>query len=534
MLSLVALMLLCGCKVEIGDASKSKAESTSSISTADPSVNLKSPNPKGEASEAGLQAINHVQMVEVSTEPVERINIWSAGSTPLVETLRHMFEVPTQVHNVIRRSSPSTLWLILVNQSEVLPRIPPHMRALFVLTGKWSQKELIPVSRSSEGLVLVDSSLQRFRHAEGASVYDQALAVGYELYNEYDLSIRALELNVQEEVHPALWHLANREWHTESTLLIGSGDFRNDPRVRVHRLEAESDPLLQLVQITDYPEKVDPLPLTKHSDPWIRAQAFQYVRDWNVLNNGVEDPSSLVRVVVADRVARLLDEQGSDVGCQIVHRFAQSPHAYERWKAAYGLSFCRDSEPVLVGLFQDVDIDVIRQAVLSMGEMSDALEYWNDLIALTHHSNSFVRRWTWKTIGRLPHAEVDTMLKQCIEKEASVLAKAECAKALQHKGFQIDTPRYVPPDLQGTNIDAQDVIQHPDPTHRKDAAKYLAIMNGGVEILEQLLQDNDGEVRKTAVESLGYAQSPLVWNGLNDEGPRCTGDRIGSHSNWEH
>jgi|GEM_PF-6803191 len=467
------------------------------------------PNVQRDPSDLALQAINHLQFVEMGVGPVEEINIWSANNTELVKALQKTFKITT-VYSTLRPTESSTLWLILLDKADAVPKIPRGMRALFVLSGEWSQKELGPVSKASEGFVVIDVTVQRFRSSIDASVYDQALSIGYELHQEYTVPLATFDSTVQDQVHPSLWYLANPQWLEHST---------EDPRVRVHSLGIESDPLLQLVQVTEYPNQVDTVKLTKHSEPWIRAQAFQYSNDWTDLQAGVKDASSVVRVVVADRVAKLLKEESSEAGCQIAHQFAQSSHAYERWKGAYALGFCRGSESVLAGLFKDVDIDVRRQAILSMGEMEHALRYWNDLITLTTHSNSFVRRWTWKTLGKLEHSDVLGVLNTCMEKEPSVLAKSECATALHQRGVNIAIPRYRPPDLKRTSLSASDVVHHPDPTYRKDAAKYLSTLKGGLTVLEQLLNDPDGEVRKTAVESLGYMKSSLVWDALTDVDP---------------
>ena len=50
-------------------------------------------------------------------------------------------------------------------------------------------------------------------------------------------------------------------------------------------------------------------------------------------------------------------------------------------------------------------------------------------------------------------------------------------------------------------LDPAVAVEHPDPTYRKDTAKFFAGRTEMIPHLEQLLLDSDGEVRKTAAEA---------------------------------
>ncbi len=479
--------------------------------TANP-VEFRTP-PEDRLSTTAWKAINHVQVQSRQAHKTpETVRVWSAESTGVADALQAMFDT-TPVQGQVPRTDDSVLWLILLQPNQRLPPIPPQNRLLVVFDGQWSDREMNPFTKRAEGYIQTSSSVARFIDAQNASEWDKALAIGFELQSQYGLQSKPLSSTVRSQIHPSVWHLADPEW-------IDSPVANKDPMVTVHRLQPESDRLLQLAQVTYYPERVSLAEAASSAEPWIRAQAYQYIEDWALLTTGIDDPSSVVRVVVAHQAATLLHQQSHQKGCQLMQQLSLSPHAYERWKAAYGLGACADSGDVLVLLFDDPDIDVVRQAVLSMGSVPNVSDYFEQIVDLTTHSNSFVRRWTWKTIGQIEHPHTLSTLERCMDSETSTLGREECAKALHQRGVKVDFPQYRPPSHDDVTVmDTSVLLTHSDPTFRKDMAKFLPSLSNGQSLLLYLMKDSDGEVRKTAVESLGYMGDKAVWNALTDPDP---------------
>ena len=458
-------------------------------------------------SDDALTTINFMQMNNIRQESIQQLYVWSGSPSSLSETLPTIVK-DTDLVSAIHPTDPSTMWLIHLKAGQRLPNIPKQNRVVAILSGIWSQKDLFPISRRTEGYVVVDSSTSRFMNPTKASNLDQALAIAAELDSHYQVRVLPQPDILKSTVHPTLWHVANPEWINAS---------HPDPRVRVHALRDETDSLLTLQQVTLYPDKIDTETLTTHSEPWIQAQALRHTDNVQSLERGLQSGTSLVRLVSLGRLSDLMRSNADQYGCRLLKESAISAHAYERWKAAYGLGFC-DATTELVQLFNDVDIDVVRQAVLSVSKQKTAHAYLPQLLTLTKHSNSFVRRWTWKTIANLDDVDGTLALQECVDNEPSVLAKEECALGLHRKGIRVDIPRYIPPDFQRIG-ELDEAVQHPDPTYRKDLAKFLSNSPSGVHALKELARDNDGEVRKSAVEALGYARDPIVWRALEDTDP---------------
>ena len=458
-------------------------------------------------SENALKTINFMHMNNIYQEPIQQLYVWSEKPSELSTLLPSVLKDAELVQD-IHSTGVSTLWLIHLNAGERLPNIPTQNRVVAILSGTWSQQDLYPISRRTEGYVVVDSSASRFVNPAKASDLDNALATVSELKSHYTLSVMPQLDAAQSTVHPALWYLANSDW-------IDSA--HPDPRVRVHAVQNESDPLLTLQQVTLYPEQVNIDTLATHSEPWIQAQALRHVSSLQTLANGLQSGSSLVRLVSLNRLSDRMRVQSNEYGCHLLKHSSKSPHAYERWKAAYGLGFCTATSE-LMELFDDDDIDVVRQAVLSFSNQKTAPQYLPQLLKLTGHSNSFVRRWTWKTIAGLEGVDVTSALQSCLDNEPSVLAKEECARGLHRKGIQTAVSRYVPPDFRRIG-DLEEAVAHPDPTYRKDLAKFLSNSPSGVSLLKTLARDGDGEVRKSAVEALGYAHDSTVWDAISDSDP---------------
>lgn len=458
-------------------------------------------------SDDALTTINFMQMNNIHQEPIQKMKVWSGNSSSLSDTLSTIVKDSDLVSDV-HPTGPSTMWLIHLKAGERLPSIPKQNRVVALLSGTWSQKDLFPISRRTEGYVVVDSSTSRFMNPTKASTLDQALAIASELESHYQVRVLPQSDSVKPMVHPALWHVANPEWIAAT---------HPDPRVRVHALRDETDSLLTLQQVTLYPTKIDAEALATHSEPWIQSQALRHTNNVQSLERGLQSGSSVVRLVSLGRLSDLMRSNADQDGCRLLKDAATSPHAYERWKAAYGLGFC-EATTELVQLFNDVDIDVVRQAVLSLSNQKTAHAYLPQLLTLTKHSNSFVRRWTWKTIASLDNVDGTSALQACVDNEPAILAKEECALGLHRKGIRVDVPRYVPPDFKQIG-DLTEAVEHPDPTYRKDLAKFLSNSPSGVHALKELAHDNDGEVRKSAVEALGYARDPIVWGALQDTDP---------------
>ncbi len=269
--------------------------------------------------------------------------------------------------------------------------------------------------------------------------------------------------------------------------------------------------------------------LAADPDPQVRARAADRLDDVPRLTRLLDDPSSVVRVVATDRLARLAATRPAEVE-DALRRAAGSPDAYQRWKAAFGLGHVPGAADALLPLLADADIDVRREACRSLGRTRDPRAV-APLIAALADPNSFVRRWAALGLGKLGEPGAKAALRAA-RYDPTALVAAAAAEALTALG-EPDVPRrpYVPPGPPRDTAELDRWLASPDATVRKDALKFLdariATNAPGLSSQEQVARllraaaDPDSEVRKSAVETLGWTSSagPALLPFLDDPDP---------------
>ncbi|MCK6503726.1 HEAT repeat domain-containing protein [Myxococcota bacterium] len=309
---------------------------------------------------------------------------------------------------------------------------------------------------------------------------------------------------------PALRAAADPRVRAEAVRRQGPGDaaeaLARDPEAPVRLAVAATtlDPQL-LARLAGDPE------------PLVRARAVDRAPA-GVARAALGDGSSLVRVVAADRLARLALAGDPEAG-PALGPAAESPDAYVRWKAAWGLSATPSARPALEALLGDVDSDVRRQAARSLGALRDPAAL-PALVAALDDPNSFVRRWAAEALGALDDPAALAPLRRAAA-DPTTLVAAAAAHALTRRGEPASAPHYRPPAPPRSARDIAALAASDDATARKDLCKYLAGLPDHRGALEALAGDPDPEVRKSAVEALGWdpAALPTLGRALADPDP---------------
>lgn len=298
--------------------------------------------------------------------------------------------------------------------------------------------------------------------------------------------------------------------------LCPTGAMLDSPDVRV-RAEArralrspgespDAEVPVQLVQAAygDQPllSKLAALP---SEDPLVQARIADRTDDVELLRRYAQVPSSAVRVIAANRLAHVAAGASTSVagareaaGAALAE-LAESPDAYVRWKAAWGLGRVRGSTGVVTRLLADVDIDVRREAAHSLGQLSDPASI-PALLAAQHDANSFVRRWAADALRQFPtDPRAVAGLEAALSDPAGMVGMA-AARALGRP-----FPAWNPPHPSSPS-EAIQLLADPDPTTRKDACKFLAQVESAdaQAALFRATHDEDSEVRKSAVEAIGW------------------------------
>lgn len=237
-------------------------------------------------------------------------------------------------------------------------------------------------------------------------------------------------------------------------------------------------------------------------DPLLKARIADRTDDVDLLRRYTTDPSSVVRVVAANRLVHIA-AAGAGRAPTWLRGLAASGDAYVRWKAAWGLGRVPGSVAVLEMLIGDIDVDVRREAAHSLGVLGDPAGVPALLTGLKD-PNSFVRRWA--ADGLAPFAarpEVVAALETAMHDPAAMVAMS-AAKALRRPA-----PVWRPPHPADV-AEAMKLLQDHDPTTRKDACKFLAQVedDAAQDALLVAARDPDSEVRKSAVEALGWDRGP--------------------------
>ncbi|MCB9762476.1 MAG: HEAT repeat domain-containing protein [Alphaproteobacteria bacterium] len=284
-----------------------------------------------------------------------------------------------------------------------------------------------------------------------------------------------------------------------------------DPRARTEaawRLPAEAltvvagDPQVA-VRLAVAARTADPA-LASDPEPLVRARVADNTDDVEILARMVGDGSSVVRVVATHRLAILAASGRREPGLlAALTEAAASPDAYQRWKAAYGLTYLPGGRDTLLGLLrEDVDIDVRREAARALGHHRGP-EVRDALVAALSDENSFVRRWAARGLGEIGDPAAIEPLKRAAT-EPTALVASEAARALERLGVPTRPVEFKPRARPRTDAELEAQLASPDATVRKDVAKFLAGRPDAQPHLARLARDGDSEVRKSAVAAMAY------------------------------
>lgn len=235
--------------------------------------------------------------------------------------------------------------------------------------------------------------------------------------------------------------------------------------------------------------------LAEDRDPLVRARAVDGLTDLAALLPRLDDPSSVVRVVAAHAVAHHPDPAAATA----LERLAGSTDAYVRWKAARGLATRGDVQR-LVGLLRDPDIDVRREAAHALERRADRLTI-PALVAASEDDNSFVRRQATAALAAMADDPAARAALEARTRDPAGLVRMVADQAL---GRRVTPWSPEPPPRDDAEAAAR--VASADPTTRKDVCRFLFRRTDAAALgwLDTLRADADSEVRKSAVEALGW------------------------------
>lgn len=473
-------------------------------------------------SQGAETVIQHLQTQSGAENETNGVQVWLTPGVDWVQPLAGLFGgKPITDRSQLRHD---TILVAPIVKGLPVPRFGTK-RVVSVLEGEWLPNDVHRILEFSEGLIELEKSLARYTSPNDVSTETKTVAIALELNNHYEMRRRQIPESWRSNLDQGLWSKVSPEWLTVDA-----------PDRRTRKIESitTADTVSLLSQVNHDWSPSELIQLVKHLDPWVRAQAALMTNKPQYLVHLANDDSSVVRVAALHQMNQNIlsedgcfvsDKQGTQSGvpscqseyCKPFIRASRHSDAYVRWKGAFGLQFCTADTGELIRLLKDPDIDVQREAVHSLRHHNLNTKQVESVLELTRSSNSFVRRWAWETVVTMP-IELTSYLTECIESESSILAKQICVKALKPLGIQSQFPEYHPPS-RNILSNPSAAVNHPDPTYRKDAAKFFAGRVEMIPYLEKLLLDSDGEVRKTAAEALGYSRSDLVWNALTDSDP---------------
>lgn len=409
------------------------------------------------------------------------------------------------------------LLLVYSKSGHVLPIMQGNV--VYIFDSSWTDAQITSVVRHGGGFIQLEKSLARFVDPTHASIAWQSTSILFELCTQFP--------EIRKNMRPIQGTLSLEESLQQLVLLAPvhsevsaiSTTHKEDPRLQQYDIHANTMDAITRLHVAKYSTVEEEISvLLDDKDPWVRARATVHATQIGKLQMMTTDPSSLVRVATAHRLAELLQqpEAQKEALCPIVDTISRSPDAYVRWKAAYGLGFC-PAVPRLGEMLLDVDIDVQRQAAQSIQLQADKQSLFIELQQAAQSDNSFVRRWALQTLATFaPQDELLEFFRQRYAQTDTLLEKDIIAMAVQPYGVSLPSPRYRPPAEPRTEKEIADLVASRDATTRKDVCKYLAGRENVNHWLEVLAKDKDSEVRKSAVEALGWNGDVAVYGFVND------------------
>lgn len=260
-------------------------------------------------------------------------------------------------------------------------------------------------------------------------------------------------------------------------------------------------------------------------EPLVRARAARHLREPGALEAALRDPSSFVRVAAAQALVELGRGGAPEAARAGLRLAAAHPDAYLRWKAAAGLGGDAQGLPTLTAMLHDVDIDVRREAALSLASAPPGAPGWAEAGAALRRAatdpNSFVQRRALEALSAFPGPETTATLEGALQSPTALVAAA-AAQSLARLGRPAPQPRaYAPPARPRDQAAALAALANPDAVAQKDLCKLIAGEPWAAEALRPLLRHPDSELRKAAVDALGRSPSatPDLLAALHDTDP---------------
>lgn len=397
------------------------------------------------------------------------------------------------------------LVILYLTEPQELP--PKKGAVVFVVDGNWSAEDIASLSWKGGGIVNATETMALF--ASEKHLNDPQLKAGvlaWQIAEHYQIPRQRLD----RDIPTALYGILGTE--------KAEADHKN-PHMRYFAASSPEDSSM-VVRLATARETEDQVALEKlalDSDPWVRARAMDRLENVEILGKGLSDPSSLVRVVAGHQLS-LLAKEGNNDACSPLKDAVKAPDAYVRWKGAYGLGYC-DALDDLVALLEDVDIDVQRQAAQSLGRQKELPKAEKSLKKKLKSKNSFVRRWVLDSLTHIQTKEMNEFLLDYAKQSSSILERITLQRILSMRGFQLDIEEYTPPSPPKNRKELEEILKSKDPTTRKDVAKFLIFKKSFHEQLYLLTQEEDSEIRKSAVEGLGWNGDPRIYQFLDDPDP---------------
>lgn len=464
----------------------------------------KEPTRELKTSEAEYQSARSAPMMETNWQGAWKVQVWGLNpDDPSLVSLSAQLKAPIfEWKGEALEAGQGELILVYLPKPQTLPKMKGEV--VFVLDGNWSKTEMAELPWKGGAIVDSKQTMALFGSEEYlADPQLKAGVVAWQIAEHYQLSRDRLDRAVPVSLYGILATEAPDSQHENPQMRYFAANSPEDSSMVVRLATARSSADQRVLAL-----------LAKDIDPWVRARAMDRLENVSLLREGLSDGSSLVRVVSGHQLA-VLARMGKQEACEPLQEASRSGDAYLRWKGAYGLGFC-ESLPVLLALMDDADIDVQRQAAQSLGRQRNVAEAQDILIKKLESKNSFVRRWVLEALSQIQSKEVEGVLQQYFETTSSQIEKEVVAQALRMRGKSFPVGRYLPPSPPKNTKDLEQLITSKDPTVRKDAAKFLI---GRKEFKTQLLvltKDADSEVRKSAVEVLGWNGDSEIYQFLSD------------------
>jgi len=381
----------------------------------------------------------------------------------------------------------------------------------------WSERATQRLPWASMGVL--DTAVSTSLWADPALAIDEPRVAGLvaarELADHYTLAWTPAA--IPAAIPGLIQHLGTEPWDPSASdpraratgLTTGAHeDLAEDPEVAVRLAVAHATTSQRTLAV-----------LSQDRDPLVRARAADRLDDPERLATLGRDPSSVVRVAAFHRMAQRAheDERSETLATALRQGATESPDAYVRWKAVWGLGAIPGQLEVLEGLVDDPDVDVRRELANALAAQRDPAAV-APLGMLLQDPNNFLRAVAARGLGDLGDPAAIPLLRRAVDDPAAQVAVA-AAMALEHLGASAYVPEAHPPKPPRSEAELQDLLHSADPTVLKDACKFSAERPDTLTLIGPLSTHTDGEVRKAVAQALGWSAdaTPQLITLLGDE-----------------